>query len=126
MFKIVFDVKCGYEGLYMTEKNAEFPLDFLADKAKIVRALPKTNPDDILTQKELFKKYKNRPSKILVDFNLYPIIRECISEDYKASFFIHGNTDLFPELFVLENLRLEYDGELPEDDYRDEIGDKGQ
>jgi len=119
MIKLICDIRCGYDKLYMVEKDAEFPLDFLTNEAVMQSAMQwrkEKNKQPILTEDELLTKYMKEPEKLVQDYNLFGIIRSLLSTEYYYKYFFavkDPNHPFFPEYFRVENCRLAYSREKP-------------
>ena len=102
MLKISFDIKCGFERLYLVEKEAEFNLDFLYNNQE---SFAKKYPEKVyLNEQELYSCYVAKPDAIITDYNLFTVIRALISAEYFGAcfrYFDQAKTKFFPELFVI-------------------------
>lgn len=121
MIKLIFDMKCGYESMFMTERNAEFPLDLLTNKVIAdAYSLLGLSIDKLKSEEEIVQEYSAYPEKLIKDFNLFAILRSIVGAEYWNSCFRFLKTGdcqkrFFPELFTLENVRLVNDLPQPTD-----------
>lgn len=122
MLSLAFDVKCGYETCFITEKNVLFPLDMILDKTlfdKVFKDLDKK----FLSETEFYQKYISFPHRIIIDYNLAKAIKTMMSLDYAAkapNLFDRFDPTFYPEYFKIENVRLIVDSE---DDKQEELAD---
>lgn len=115
MIKLVFDLKCGYEKDYAEIKDYSFDLSFLCDEA-FYRALAKASGEPeqstIPTEDDLMTQYALRPEALIKDNGLGSALYNCASADvarrrFPETLSAESAPFVFPELFVIRNMRLE-------------------
>jgi hypothetical protein len=115
MLKLIFDVKCGYENDHVEIKDYEFDLSFLCKEAywKILSALGKGDlPEIPPTENELFVGYSQRPEALVRDYDIGEAVLNFSADDIGRKRFpeiLQKDTAplVFPELFVMKNVRLD-------------------
>ena len=70
MLKLICTVKCGYEKLFICEKDVEIPLDFLTNKDLYAKIFQGTALDSILSAEEIFKTYAAKPDEFINKYNI--------------------------------------------------------
>lgn len=109
MLKLVFDVKCGFESIYLVEKGLEFPLDFLTNKTLF--DLNNYNSEiEYLDENTLYLQYALNPNKFILDYKLFDVLRVVVAQEYFEACFKNFRRDgkiFFPELFTIENVHME-------------------
>ncbi len=115
MLKLIFDVKCGYENDRAEIKDYEFDLSFLCREAywKILSALGKGDlPEMPPTENELFVRYSQNPEALVRDYDIGEAVLNLAANDIGRRRFpeiLSKETAplVFPELFVMSNVRLD-------------------
>lgn len=105
MLKLKYDVKCGWNQLYIVEKDIETDISFLVGKG-----------DDgcvnyAKTEKKFYEKYKDRhDSKLIYEFGLEDIIYD--KEYYTETFFleVYKNIKSLPTIFKVLNINIIWNG----------------
>lgn len=105
MLKLIYDIRCGFKQLYMTEKDCEFELDFMfEDSSDNTKDFYDSCSD--LTQSEL--------EDIFESNGILGIIEETTEETYAHSYFEEicfedPDHPFVPGFTKIYNLRLAYD-----------------
>lgn len=111
MIKLVYDIRCGFKQLYMTEKDAEWYLDNMFD--------PEANDWDgdgpMPTAEDFYKESQHMTQSELEEYfnetRVLGCIAECTEETYAHTFFkeICKAQNCVPGFTKIYNLRVEYD-----------------
>ena len=105
MLKLKYDVKCGWNQLYVVEKDVEFDVSFLCNK----EAMNLDEDDEILTEQELYDKYKNlHNDKLLNELGVDMLLYDITVEDYAHGLFkeVYESQHCFPGICKISNIDL--------------------
>ena len=121
MLKLVYNVKCGFKELFITEKNLEEDLTnwieiFNDGMLECVDEIRKDDPDYEpipYTEEELYEQYKDDPETLIFDvFNgITDFIYEATTLEYAKTYFKHIcykdlENPFIPGYFEMTNLQL--------------------
>lgn len=111
MIKLVYDIRCGFKQLYMTEKDVEWFLDGLFDP----NASNWDDDEPQQTAEDFYKESQHMTQSELeeyfTDIGVLGIIEEHTEEDYANTYFKDVCTaqNCVPGFTKIYNLRVEYD-----------------
>lgn len=112
MIKLQFDIQCGYRDLYLTEKDAEFPLDVLfSDATKAAySAMGLRMPDSLgfASAEEMLYAYSKDPEGLMEALNLPIVLRAVTEAEYGKGLFARlcPTRSRRTEFFALSNCRI--------------------
>ena len=107
MLKLKYDVKCGWNQLYIVEKDIEQDISHLVgtwDDGSVLFAK---------TEKEFYEKYKDRHDLDLIDeFGLWDVLAETDITYYAHEYFedICMKEKCFPGLYKISNIEIVWTG----------------
>lgn len=117
MLLIIYDIKCGFKDLYMTEKNAcEDVAAGIYTLNKAIKEDPECAGMSLLSEAEIYEAYQYDADKLFEE--LFPGLLDCIKEvtceDYSKTFFSKicrqkGKDKIVCGYFEADNFRLVYD-----------------
>lgn len=105
MLKLKYDVKCGWNQLYVVEKDVEFDISFLCDR----ESMNLDEDDEIPTEQELYEKYKDwHTDELIEELGLDWVIYDTTIEDYAHGFFkeVYESQHCFPGICKISNIDL--------------------
>lgn len=114
MLQLKYGVKCGWNQLYIVEKDLEFDIsDLVIPSQDTLRQILDWEPDYVpLTEEQFYSKYKDLKNKELIDF----LIDECgidyyllyDRETYVHTYFaeIFKQEGIYPGIFEINNAEL--------------------
>ncbi|MDY2735908.1 helix-turn-helix domain-containing protein [Intestinibacter sp.] len=121
MLKLIYDVKCGFEEVYVVEKDVEEDLTYwinttnesmLEAAAEIQKEDPEYKPEPY-TEEELYEQYKDNPKELIEEVfsGMYDCIAECTVLKFAKTYFKHicyadPKKPFVPGQFKMMNLRL--------------------
>lgn len=121
MIKLKYDVKCGFNQIYIVEKDCEMDITFL------VGTWDEGNIPFAKTEKEFYEKYKDRHDlKVINEFGIWDLLAEDIPY-YGHTYFedICKRQNCLPGLFKVSNIDIIYDetqkGETQDDILADTV-----
>lgn len=99
MLKLIYDVKCGFEEVYVVEKDVEEDLTYwinttnesmLEAAAEIQKEDPEYKPEPY-TEEELYEQYKDNPEELIEEVfsGIYDCIAECTILEFAKTYFKH-------------------------------------
>lgn len=123
MLKLIYDVKCGFEELYVVKKNQEIDLTGFVDCwNETLEDFPPTEEEraagydnlDPTTIEEVYNQYKDRPLQLLDDERFTCVgeviseemTMECINTYFRHICKVNLKNPICPELLELSNVRL--------------------
>jgi hypothetical protein len=123
MLKLIYDVKCGFEELYVVKKNQEIDITSWIDTwNETLEDFPPTEEEraagydnlDPTTVEEVYNQYKDRPLQLLDDERFTSvgeiiseiITMECVHTYFKHICMVNLKNPICPELLELSNVKL--------------------
>lgn len=121
MLKLIYNVKCGFKELFITEKNLEEDLTswieiFNNGMLDYAEEIKKDDPDYEpipYTEEELYEQYKDDPETLVFDVfdSLIDFIQEATTLEYAKTYFKHicyenPENPFVPGYFEMTNLKL--------------------
>lgn len=117
MLVLKFDVTCGFENLYLVEKNIEFPLALVKDKELVKKLFNQESKLSEENDRWLLDNYGTRPKDLIKDYDLEEMIkfitRVDVAGSYLYSVCFNREKPIIPGICDLDNIRLE---EVDEDE----------
>jgi hypothetical protein len=130
MLKLIYDVKCGFDELYVVKKNQEIDLTGFVDCwNETLKDFPPLQEEyeagydnlDPTTVEEVYNQYKDRPLQLLDDERFTcvgeiiseEITMECINTYFRHICKVNLKNPICPELLELSNVRLVLTGDKP-------------
>lgn len=123
MLKLIYDVKCGFDELYVVKKNQEIDITSWIDNwNETLEDFPPTEEErvagydnlDPTTVEEVYEQYKEAPLKLLDDERFTSvgeiisevITMECVHTYFKHICMVNLKNPICPELLELSNVKL--------------------
>ena len=133
MLKLVYDIKCGFEDLYVVAKHQTTDISYLAEDDNSFESvdfneltfIPSANDQPEVA---LYEKYKDNVNALIEDYELDEALRNTEANYYAHKFFsdicfAEGGEHYLPDIFEMSNFNiiyipsdLEADLEAEEDD----------
>lgn len=124
MLKLIYDTVCGFDDVYVVEKDVEEDLTYWIDSANqfVIETAAELQAEDpeyvpvLYTAEELYDMYKDTPEELLEE--VFPGTYECIAEftvlESAKTYFKHicyadPEKPFVPGHFEMTNLRLVLD-----------------
>ena len=126
MLKLIFDIKCGFNDVYVVEKDVEEDLTSWIENAnelilETATEIQEEDPDYIpilYTEENLYEWYNDNPEEMFDEVfdGMYDIIAEGTVLNFAKTYFKHvcykdPEKSFVPGLFEMENIRLVLDEE---------------
>lgn len=118
MLKLVYDIKCGFDDLYVVAKHQTTDVSYVAEDDS---SLDNVDFNDMLfvpsandkSEVALYEKYKNNVEAFVADFELEESLRNAEANYYAHKFFsdicfAEGCEHYLPDIFEMSNFNIIY------------------
>lgn len=111
MLVLRFDVKCGFENIYIVQKDLEFPLALIKNKTLSNKLFKKDFKISNYTDEFIFENYKDDAYSLIETFDLETPIKFITRLDVACSYLYQvcyrGKKPIIPGICDIDNVRLE-------------------
>ena len=117
MLILKFDITCGFNNLYLVEKNVEFPIALIRDQELVNRIFKRDSALANVSDQWLLDNYSDNAEQLLKDYDILEMIKFIVRVDIAGSYLysvcFNRAKPVIPGVCELDNIRLE---EIDEDE----------